>query len=77
MKYIWEAKDIVPGQAYGGLGKEIWIIGYLQWRESVDKYISASTSDGIVTKEKTAEQMAKDLTESGYVPMTLNIPFRN
>lgn len=71
MKVIWEAKDINPGRKYSKPGIETWIIGYMANMHSTDRYVSISISDGMVTKPKTKEDMAEDLTTSGYLPVEL------
>lgn len=71
MKFIWEAKDIVGGRRYGRPGlNEVWIIGYMS-DESVPRHVSISLSDGMVTEARTKDQLAKALSDDGYMPIEL------
>jgi hypothetical protein len=67
--YVWGEKDIIAGSRYSmGRGEEVWMIGYLSFETSKRRYVSISTIDGLVTDRKTREQLAEDLTKSGYRP---------
>lgn len=71
MKVIWEPDDIKPGKRYSkpGIGEE-WIIGYLSDAHPSNKtrYVSVSLSDGLVTEPLSKEDMARALTDQGYLP---------
>lgn len=72
MKVEWEAEDIVPGRRYGKEGlREKWVIGYLSFADGQERYVSISDQDGMVTEPKAKEQMARNLTENGYLPLEL------
>ena len=69
MKVTWEAGDIRTGRLYGKVGAgEMWMIGYVVNVSGINGYVSVSMNDGMVTEQKTKEEMAKTLTECGYLP---------
>ena len=70
MKFIWEASDIKPGRKYGRADiSERWMIGYLgALGGDKPRYVSVSTIDGMVTDASGREELARELTEHGYVP---------
>lgn len=72
MKVIWEETDIVPGVRYSRKDiNEIWLIGYLADSNEIDRYVSISLNDGLITSPATKQQMAKNLTTGKYLPECL------
>ena len=70
MGYVWGEKDIIAGRRFSwGCGEEVWMIGYLSFVLSKRRYVSISTIDGLVKDRKTREQLAEELTKSGYRPL--------
>lgn len=70
MKFVWEESDIKPGRVYSKVGiTEQWIIGYVPGLDSKSNRVHISLSDGMVLPPQTAEALAADLTEGGYVPL--------
>lgn len=72
MKVIWEAQDIRPGRKYGKPShSEEWMIGFLSFVDGPQKYVSISMVDGMITPPMGELELAKSLTESGYVPVEI------
>jgi hypothetical protein len=72
MKVTWEPDDITPGRRYSKKGlRERWIIGYLAELDGPSRYVSVSESDGMVTQARTKEEVARMLTQHGYLPLEL------
>lgn len=71
MKFTWESSDIVVGRKYSRLDiKEEWMIGYLPDVDSNGRrFVSISTSDGMVTEGATKVELSTSLTKNNYVPV--------
>jgi len=72
MKVTWEAADITVGRRYSKPDlNEVWMIGYVPGESADTRFVSISTSDGMVTEMKTRARLADDLTKAGYIPYEL------
>lgn len=70
MRVIWDEDDVKVGRVYGKSGiKEQWLIGYRADLSGDARYVSVSTSDGMVTIPRTKRGMAENLSRNGYSPV--------
>lgn len=71
MKFTWEESDIRGGVRFTKMDiREIWIIGYKYTTGTV--YCPVSLLDGSIQKERTAADLAADLTKEGYIPLAMS-----